>query len=233
MTVKNDLEKREQLVQALKTRLQAEQKRYTELKEQQSKLAADAHLEREELLVQMQNDQDVGSEKIAQLQQAFKNELDSRLDAETSKANDGLAVREVELFYRDEQLALLRDDVSKLKQERQAVIAGSGNKILSSLESNGVTLVAFHEGVGHITIPSEDVGRYLDQRTAYLSERCQVSVEAFNAWHAHYNQPQCQHVDANGSICAVAIPRVELASSFKQGVSDCCSAHVQSTQHAG
>ena len=158
--------------------------------------------------------------------------MQNRLEAETAEVNNGLAVREVELFYRDEQLALLRDDVGKLKAEKQAVISGSGNKVLTSLEDNGVTLVAFHQGVGHITIPSEDVGRYLDQRTRYLAERCQVTVEQFNAWQAHFNGPECQHVEA-GAACSVAIERVELVSSFTPGLSDRCDAHKQKGDDVG
>ncbi|NRB40559.1 MAG: hypothetical protein HRU20_19170 [Pseudomonadales bacterium] len=230
---KSDLQQREQQLQALKGRLDIEQNRYSTLKEQQVEQAANSQLEREELLIQMQSDKNVGSEKIEQLQLAFKKELQSRMEAETAQANDGLAMREVELFYRDEQLALLRDDVSKLKVEKQSVITGSGNKVLSSLEDNGVTLVAFHEGVGHITIPSEDVGRYLDQRVPYLAERCQVSLDMFNSWQAHYNMPQCQYFDAEGRPCHRAIAKVELATSFKCGISDRCSDHVIKASDVG
>ena len=217
---KADIVKRDEQIDALKVRIEGEQSRYSDLREQQADMAANSQLEREELLTQMQSNEDVGSEKIVQLQQAFKKELQLRMDAEVSKANNGLAMREVELFYRDEQLALLRDDLTRMKTEKQAVLAESGHKILGSLEDNGVTLVAFHLGVGHITIPSEDVGRYLDQRTAYLAERCQVSITDFNLWQGHYNSPHCTHSD-----CNITIPKVDLVSAFKVGISDRCTLH--------
>ncbi len=220
-----DAEKLRQEISTLKQRLESEQLRYSELKEHQVESAANSQLEREQLLSKLEDNEEIGSEKIMQLQQAFKKELDARLETEITKVNDALAIREVELFYRDEQLAVLRDDIRKYKKAKQNTLMDSGHQILTSLEDSGVTLVAYQEGVGHITIASEDVGRYLEQKEAYLAERCQVSVDVFKAWQAHYENAVCLHEDGD-LRCNKPVPRVELVSSFEEGVSDRCSQHI-------
>ena len=64
-----DLDRREEQIETLKKRLQLEQSRYAELKEQQVEMAASSQLEREELLSKIQSDNTVGNEKIFELQQ--------------------------------------------------------------------------------------------------------------------------------------------------------------------
>ncbi len=222
---KADMAIKDQQVQALKDQIESEQNRYTKLKEQQVEQAAESHLEREELLEQLQNGQDVEGDKIEALKQAFKNELSASVEAETAKTNEMLAMREVELFYRDEQITLLAADVAKLKDEKQLLMTESGSHILKALEDSGVTFVAFHVGVGHITIALEEVGRYLDQRTAFLAERCNVSIDVFNSWNEHYQQPICRHVDVSGKVCGQVIEKIELVSQFEAGISDHCEQH--------
>lgn len=217
-----DLNKKEEQLLALRKQLDHEQKRYAELKEQQVEQAASYQAEREDMLDQLQHGQELEASKIDALKDAFKRELYARVEAENAKVNEKLAMREVELFYREEQMTLLRDEVSQLKAEKQKLLTESGNQVLKALEDNGVTFVAFHVGVGHLTVPLEDVGRYLDERTAYLAERCGVSVEDFTAWYEHYQKPVCQHPG-----CGEPVPRVELAAQFEDGQSNRCSKHKQ------
>lgn len=222
---KQDLEKKEMQIAALKAQLDNERKRYAELKEQHVEQAAGYNAEREELMDQLQKNQDVDSGKIGELKEAFRKELNARVEAEVSKVNEFLAMREVELFYREEQISLLRNSVSQLKAEKQAILKDSGSNILQALENNGVTFVAFHPGVGHVTLPVDDIGRYLDERTSYLADRCNVTPEEFAAWQEHYNNPVCHHSGRDGHICGKQVARVELVSQFRKGRSDMCDAH--------
>jgi hypothetical protein len=222
-----DIAQKEQQIASLRAQIEHEQKRYAELKEQQVEQAAEYQHEREDLLEQLEAGQDVESTKIEALKTAFTKELAARVEAETAKVNDQLAIREVELFYRDEQMAIFKDEVQRLKAEKQSLLTDSGKRILKSMEDNGVTFVAFHVGVGHITIAIDDVGRYIDDRTAYLAERCGITEPLFKAWQAHFNEPKCTFVDAAGTCCAKAISRVEWAASFEEHVSDRCDQHKQ------
>jgi hypothetical protein len=226
------IDKNTQQIESLKSQIDIEKKRYIELKEQLALQAERYKIEREEIAEQLK--QDIDSDKIEGLKDAFKKELNARLDAETSKVNKALAMREVELFYRDEQLAIFRDEIKQLRLEKQAILKESGRQILEALESNGVTLVAYNVGVGHITLPLEDVGRYLDERLNYLAERCGVSADLFPLWQEHYHKPVCRHVDERGEVCNKSIKRTDLASQFTKGVSDrCVDHHVESVEKAG
>ncbi len=218
-----DLEKKSQQIESLRAQIETEQKRYAELKEQLVLQAQRYQEEREELVDQLK--QDIDSDKIEGLKEAFKKELNARIEAEISKVNEALAMREVELFYRDEQLKIFKDEIVQLKAEKQTILKESGQQILEALVNNGVTLVAYNVGVGHITLPLEDVGRYLDERLMYLADRCGVSPEIFAFWQEHYHKPVCHHVDASGDVCNKAIKRTDLASQFGKGISDRCPDH--------
>lgn len=222
---KQETEQKEQQLQSLRVQLEHEQKRYHDLKEQQVEQAALFQGEREDLLDKLEAGQDLESNKIDALKSAFSKELQARLEAQTTQLNEQLAMREVELFYREEQLALAQDQAKRLQQEKQSLLKDSGNKILKTMEDNGITFVAFHAGVGHITLAIEDIGRYLDQRQAYLAERCNMDEQSFALWQQHFNKPVCQGVDNEGIPCAKPVPRVEWAASFVPGNSDRCNEH--------
>ncbi len=222
---RQDLVKKDQQILSLKQQLEHEQKRYSELKEQQVEQVAQYQADRETMLDQLEEGQTVEAKKIASLKSAFENEIDARIEAETTKLNEQLAIREVELFYREEQMSIFEDEVKQLKEEKQLLLTDSGNQVLKQLEDNGVTFVVYHVGVGHITLALEDVGRYLNERNQYLAERCGISIEAFLAWHEHFNNPVCIHQDESGEVCGKPVPRVEWAASFEVGHSDCCQQH--------
>jgi len=222
---RQDLARRDQQILSLKQQLQHEQKRYQELKEQQVEQVASYQEERENLLDQLEEGQTLESKKIANIKEAFAKEIDARIEAETTKLNEQLAIREVELFYREEQMSLLASETQQLKNEKQRLLSDSGNQILKQLEDNGVTFVVYHVGVGHITLALEDVGRYLEQRSAYLAERSGISLDDFMAWQEHFNQPCCTYVNSQGEPCTKELERVEWAASFKRGDSDRCAEH--------
>jgi hypothetical protein len=226
---KQELAQKDQQLASLRNQIEHEQRRYSELKEQHVEQAASFQHDRENLMEQLESGQGVETAKIEALKTAFTRELSARIEAEVAIVNEQLATREVELFYRDEQMAIFKDEVQRLKAEKQALLTDSGKKILKSMEDNGVTFVAFHVGVGHITLAVEDIGRYIEDRNAYLAERCGISLDVFEAWQAHFNQPSCNFVDQDGVRCAVSVPRVEWAASFTEQVSDRCAQHKSHT----
>lgn len=222
---KEELAQKNQQIESLRLQIENEQNRYSQLKEQQVEQAASYQAEREDLLEKLEEGQALEGLDIEELKSAFAKELVARVEAETTVVQEQLAMREVEVFYREEQIALAEAQVQRLKQEKQQLLSGTGNKILRSMDENGITFVAFHVGVGHITLPVEDIGRYIDQRNAYLAEFCKISEDDFAAWRKHYQTPTCQHQHSDGSTCNEPVARVDWAASFEQGISDRCSKH--------
>jgi predicted nucleic acid-binding Zn-ribbon protein len=218
-----DIDNKTKQIEALNVQIEHEQKRYVELKQQLVMQAEKYQQEREELVEKLKHE--IDSDKIEGLKDAFRKELDARVEAEISRVNEALAMREVELFYRDEQLHLFQSEIKQLKVDRQDILKESGKHILQALENNGVTLVAYNVGVGHITLPLDDVGQYLDERLQYLADRCGVSPDVFAVWQEHYYKPVCHFVDGKGDVCNKAIKRTDLASEFVKGRSDRCVDH--------
>jgi hypothetical protein len=224
---KQDELRKDQQIQSLKQQLQHEQTRYTDLKDQQIEQVAGYQVEREDMLDQLADGQILEAKKIDALKAAFSKEIDARIEAETTQLNEQLAIREVELFYREEQMGVLADEAKQLREEKQLLLTDSGKQVLKQLEDNGVTFVVYHVGVGHITLALDDVGRYLDQRNAYLAERCGITEALFLQWDEHFNHPVCSHMDDEGNRCTAQLIRVEWAASFQDGLSNRCSDHQQ------
>lgn len=222
---RQDLEQKDNRIRALQAQLENEQKRYAELKEQQVEQASQYQIDREEMMERVQKGQEVSADKLQELKSAFEKELEAKVDAETAKMNEKLATREVELFYREEQMTLLREEIAQVRAEKQSLLKEQGSDVLQALEDNNVTLVVFQPGVGHITLAYDDVGQFLDDRVEYLAGRCGVSEEHFKAWQSHYNRPVCQHVDENGKACGQRVKKVEMVAQFVPGESDRCLAH--------
>lgn len=222
---RQDLEQKDNRIRALQAQLENEQSRYVKLKEQQVEQASQYQIEREEMMERVQKGQEVSADKLQELKSAFEKELEARIDAETAKINEKLAAREVELFYREEQMTLLRDEIAQVRSEKQSLLKEKGSDVLQALEDNSITLVVFQPGVGHITLAYDDVGQFLDDRVEYLADRCGVSEEHFRAWQNHYNRPVCQHVDENGQACGQRVKKVDMVAQFVPGESDRCLAH--------
>jgi hypothetical protein len=134
-------------------------------------------------------------------------------------------MREVELFYRDEQIGRLNEEVTQLRQEKQSLIDGSGDRVLQKLVESGITFVAYQPGVDHLTIPLRDMSQYLDSPLSYVAEKCAVDEAHYRSWIAHYEFPACNDNDSSGKSCGKPIPKIEKPSRFISGESDRCSKH--------
>lgn len=53
-------------------------------------------------------------------------------------------------------------------------------------------LVGYHAGVGHLTLPFNDLRRYFDNPTGYAAEKCGISEPAYRRWLEHYENPVCR-----------------------------------------
>ena len=162
---------------------------------------------------------------VEQLQQQFDVELKARVDQASAELKEMLDMREVELFYREEQLGTLREEIARLRTERERLIYQGGDQLLQHLVENGVAFVAYQPGVDAMTIPVVDIPRYLEAPLAYVAEKCLATVEQYQQWLAHHELPVCTAVDKDGDLCSELLEKVERPNQFLPGSSDRCVHH--------
>lgn len=141
-------------------------------------------------------------------------------NAETVLLREQLERKQRELELRDEKIVALERENHELRHR-----APPEESLLEQLQSQAVFLVAYHPGVGHITLPYEDIETYFTNPLAYAAERCGLNEPAYSDWLAHYEHPVCRHLDEAGKACGEPIMRVTQPAEFQAGVDDHCEQH--------
>jgi len=170
----------------------------------------------------------VGQLQLDELKQHYQLELEARVESEASALNEQLQMREVELMYRNTQLSSLQEEVTRLQSDKQDLLQNSGNQMLSRLSQQGLNFVTFQAGIGHITVPADEVAAFTESPDAYVANRCGVSEQHYAAWSAHYRSPTCHALVAGGEHCGDRVERIERPSDFHLGEADRCQLHRQS-----
>ncbi len=163
--------------------------------------------------------------QLEALREHYEAEFAARMESESSELKEMLHMREVELHYRNEQETSLRDQVAKLRREREDLLSYAGDHLLERVAKSGVSFVAFFSGAGHLTIPVADMGRYLDDPVAYAAEKCDVDIQTYQQWLEHHQLPICQGVLDNGDICGEPVEREDDPTDFINGESNRCEIH--------
>jgi hypothetical protein len=202
-----------------------ERQRAQQLREKMSQQLAEFQRAREESQHDAQERDEQRDQEQVKVRQQFEVELQARVEQAGAELREMLEMREVELFYREEQLGTLRDEITRLRQERERLIGQGGGGILQRLAEHGVTLVAYQPGSEVISVPVADVSRYLDSPQAYAAEKCSVSVEQYRLWLNHHELPVCGELLADNSICGEPIEKIERPHRYIAGLHDRCSAH--------
>jgi len=148
------------------------------------------------------------------------NDEQANASAETVLLREQLERKQRELELRDEKIQALEQESQELQHQDPPE-----NSLLDHLRQQAVFLVAYHPGVGHITLPYDDIDAYFNNPVAYAADRCGMNEPAYREWLAHYEQPVCNHVDANGDTCGEPIMRVTQPSEFRAGIDDRCDQH--------
>jgi len=170
----------------------------------------------------------VGQLELDELKQHYVLEMEARVESETSALREQLQIREVELMYRNTQLSSLNEEIVRLQDDKQNLLQNSGNQMLSRLSQQGLNFVTFQAGVGHITVPADEVAAFTESPDAYVAERCGVSEKHYAAWSAHYHRPTCQALVTGGECCGERVERVDRPADFHLGEADRCQSHRQS-----
>jgi len=234
--VQEQLEQAHQLHQIQLGRLQStldstrqlfieEKRRNQQLKERLANQIVEFRRARRQSQQELAQEQGPEQANLRQLQQQFEAELKARVEQARAELREMLDMREVELFYREEQLGNLREEVSRLRQERERLLSQSGDHLLQRLVENGVTFVAYQPGLEALNIAVADLPRYLDSPLDFVAEQCFVTPEHYRQWLSHHELPVCMATRADGAVCGQPLPKVERPGGFLPGVSDRCAAH--------
>lgn len=166
-----------------------------------------------------------GKKEIMALKQNFQKRLEENEVEEIAHLKEVCQVKEMELLYKEEITNQLREEVVALRRDKIRLVDSGADNFLGKLESLGVSFINFHPGVGHLSIPLEDMSKYIDDTEAYVAEKCLVSQELYTRWRAHYNQPSCQHEIRPGKVCGERIQRQQVPSQYIEGETDRCTKH--------
>lgn len=170
----------------------------------------------------------MGTNELEELKKNYALEMQAKVERETSQLKEELQTRDIELMYRNTQIASLDEEVVRLQEEKATLLQNSGHQMLEGLQQKGLNFVTFQPGIGHLTVPVEDISQFTDNPTAYVAEKAGVTVSLYEAWLEHYNNPGCNALISGGNQCGHLVERVERPSDFHVGESDRCAEHRQS-----
>jgi hypothetical protein len=115
--------------------------------------------------------------ELENLRQRFELELKMSVERETGSLHEMLNMREVELFYREEQLGNLREEVARLRQERDRLIQRGSARLLELLDETAVTLIVYAPGGEAVNLPVDAIADYLDDPAGWLAARLNLGRE--------------------------------------------------------
>ena len=141
--------------------------------------------------------------------------------AEVVLLREQLERKQRELDNLGEEMTALEEALGRARN--QAPEEGS---LIHQLQDQKVFLVGYHAGVGHLTIPFQDLRRYFDNPTGYAADKCGIPEPDYRRWLDHYENPVCRAPgNRKGEICGQPVMRVSQPAEFKPGVDDRCDRH--------
>lgn len=165
------------------------------------------------------------NEQYLSMQEKLERASNSRkLDSHASSAETVLLREQLE--RRQQEMQRQASRIAELEQELQQTkaIEPPDDSLMKHLQEQGLFLVAYHAGIGHITLPFAEINRYMGNPVAYAAEKCGVSESDYRQWLAHYENPVCIH-ERDGVACAQPLMRVSQPCDFRAGRDDRCDSH--------
>lgn len=164
-------------------------------------------------------------QELETLHENYELELSARVERATAEMEERLEMREMELFYRHQQENNLKEEVARLRRENQSLMGQGGGRLLERIDRAGVHFVAFHPGVGQLTIPAEDMAAYLDDPATFAARAQGLDPALYKRWLEHGERPECTAQIAEGQPCGKPVPKVLRPADFVPGESDRCQNH--------
>ncbi len=145
-----------------------------------------------------------------------------KLQAELVIVKEQLDRRDIESVYREEREEQLRSELEELKGD---VEAAERDSMMTKLKELEVVFVAYHAGVGHVTIPFSDIYRYVDSPIGYAAAKCYVTKNIYSKWLEHQESPVCSYQNSDGNLCGESVKAEANPGEFELGMSDRCNKH--------
>ncbi|MCQ4346708.1 chromosome partitioning protein ParA [Pseudomonas stutzeri] len=209
----------------LKQTLAEQMLRNETLKTRLAEQAASFQRSREEMDRQLQALAQHGRSDLEALRRRFEQEAEASIEAALLEHREREQQQEARLASQAAEAARLRGELASLSAERDRLAREGGEQTLERLAAQGVVFVAYHPGVGHLTLPLQDLAGYQRNPLGYVAAKCFVSEAQYRDWLAHYQQPACTAQLPGGGRCSIPIDRVDSPSRFVSGESDCCARH--------
>jgi len=143
---------------------------------------------------------------------------------ESSRAESVLIKEQLERKQRELDLRTQQLEAAEAELESLSNQALDDEGLLRQLREHSIFLVAYHPGVGHITIPYEELTRYFADAQAYAADVCGMTPPAYARWLEHYEEPVCTFLE-KGERCGAPVIRVSVPAEFRLGRDDRCEAH--------
>jgi hypothetical protein len=159
------------------------------------------------------------------LKKQYESDMQARLEAEQASLFEQLEMREVELLYRQQQEEQLSKMVEQLRQDKITLLGEGADGYLERLNKSGVMFVAYQAGFGHLTIPLNQMGEYIDDPLAYVAGKNGLTIDQYKTWLTHYNNPLCAAKLFDGSRCTVALKQIASPKEFMDGEHNYCLVH--------
>ncbi len=159
------------------------------------------------------------------LREQYRKDFQQKLIEQTSGLEAQLEMREVEVYYREEQISRLKSELREVSEKCERLQSRTVESQITELVENGVHFVVSQPGLGPISIPSQDLARFNEQPNAYLAQRLGVERDVYEAWLEHCKLPMCNGDSHSGAVCGNIIDTVPTPQEFVIGVSDRCPLH--------
>ncbi len=163
-----------------------------------------------------------------ELKEQYQKDFRRKLIEQTSKLEEKLEMREVEVFYREEQINRFKKEIADLQSQCKKLQSQTVDSEIVSLVEHGVHFVITQPGLGPISIESKDLSSFNASPNAYLADRLGVELQTYEAWLAHVKSPLCLGDLRTGEACGASVEEVSTPQEFVSSVSDRCSVHQQS-----
>lgn len=165
----------------------------------------------------------IEQEKVEKHYQKF---IKKREKEVTAKLKAAAATKDEEIGRLELKLTDQNKELTQLRGDKYHLLKGGSDDIFDRIAKAGLSFMTFRPGAGHMTIPLDDISRYLDDPVLFTAEKCNMSLEAYEYWLDHFKKPECKAPIKGEELCCQAVKRIDFPSDFTPGKSDRCDKHI-------
>lgn len=163
--------------------------------------------------------------KVARMETEYLLSLDKRLEEEASRYVLSLKSLQAEVVEREESIKELEHELENMQLHQVKQAEATADAFLRKLQGMGMNFVAFHPGLGNLSVPVDELVTYVQNPTAYVAAKCLVTEEHYQTWLKHYESPRCMAEIGDNKCCNARLIRIDSPSKFILGQSDHCARH--------